>query len=182
MSLRIISVIVSLFLLAGCGTSGGPRPGAEEESLITVTQTERGAMVTVSERILFESGKSDLRKETAEILDKLAKVLNEKTQKKILIEGHTDNVGSAAFNQKLSEQRADAVKSALLDRGVAKMRIQTKGLGFTQPKVSNDSEDGRRINRRVEIIVLGESKENLGGNAFEQSLNVVWTKFKQIFQ
>ncbi len=181
MSLRIISVIASLFLLAGCVTTGGPQSSTEENP-ITVTQTNRGAVVTVSERILFESGKADLRKETAEILDKLAKVLNERTQKKILIEGHTDNVGSAAFNQKLSEQRAEVVKSALLERDVEKARVQTKGWGFSQPKVSNDSEEGRRINRRVEIVVLGETKENLGGNAFEQSLNTVWTKFKQLFQ
>lgn len=178
---RFFTILALVLLVNGCATMGNAPSNATDKG-ITVTQTDRGAMVTVSERILFETGKYEIRKETTEILDKLAKVLNERTRKNILVEGHTDNVGSASFNQKLSEQRADAVKMALLDRGVAKGRLQTKGLGLTQPKVSNDTDEGRRINRRVEIVVLGESKDNLGGNSFELSLNAVWTKFKQLFQ
>lgn len=181
MSLRLLIHLLVLLFVAGCASTGGNQ-GQSTEKGIAVTQTDRGAMVSVSERILFETSKYELRKETAEILDKLAKVLNERTRKDIVIEGHTDNVGSASFNRRLSEQRADAVRSALLERGVAKARLQIQGLGLSKPKVPNDTEEGRRINRRVEIIVLGESKETLGGNSFELSLNAVWTKFKQIFQ
>lgn len=177
---KIIPLLVISWIISGCTSSLNQKQASDKG--ITVTQTERGAVVTVSERILFETGKSEIRKETTDILDKLAKVLNEKTRKQILIEGHTDNIGSMSFNHRLSELRAEAVMNTLLVRGVSKERLQIQGMGFNRPKASNDSEEGRRINRRVEIIVLGESKDTLGGNSFEQSLNAIWTKFKQIFQ
>jgi len=74
----------------------------------------------------------------------------------VLIEGHTDNTGNADFNVKLSQQRADAVRSLLVARGVAPERIATRGHGPKYPIVENDTPAGRQQNRRVEILVLNE--------------------------
>ena len=78
----------------------------------------------------------------------------------MLVEGHTDSVGARALNQKLSEQRATALKASLVAQGVTSERIDTRGLAFDQPIASNDTDQGRRQNRRTEVTVLGETVEN----------------------
>lgn len=174
-----VTLISAALVLGACVTNpSGEGKGAKKD--IEVSQTERGTLITVSERVLFDSGSSELKKDSRDLLDNVAKVLNEKTRNPILIEGHTDNVGSKDANIALSEKRAFAVKRELVSRGVSDKRITTKGLWFSAPKGDNTTAEGRSINRRTEITVLGEKKENLGNN-LEEMLGNVWLKVKQIF-
>jgi outer membrane protein OmpA-like peptidoglycan-associated protein len=103
--------------------------------------------------ILFETGKSDLKPESRPVLKEIAETLKQHADLKILIEGHTDNVGAPASNLTLSDARAAAVKAALVaDFGVDGARITTKGLGDTKPAVPNTTATGRAQNRRVEVV------------------------------
>ena len=103
--------------------------------------------------ILFATGKADLQPESRSVLKEIATTLKEHGDLKILIEGHTDNVGNAASNLSLSDARAAAVKAALVaDYGVAAERISTKGFGDTKPSVPNATPEGRAQNRRVEVV------------------------------
>jgi outer membrane protein OmpA-like peptidoglycan-associated protein len=107
----------------------------------------------VTQGILFETGKSDLKPESRPVLKEIASTMKEHADLKILIEGHTDNVGSAPSNLTLSDARAAAVKAALVaDFGVPADRVTTKGLGDTKPAVPNTTAEGRAQNRRVEIV------------------------------
>jgi outer membrane protein OmpA-like peptidoglycan-associated protein len=103
--------------------------------------------------ILFATGKAELRPESRPVLKEIAETLKKYGDLKILIEGHTDNVGSAASNLTLSDARAAAVKAALVaDFGIADDRMTTKGFGDTKPSVPNTTTAGRAQNRRVEIV------------------------------
>jgi OOP family OmpA-OmpF porin len=107
----------------------------------------------VTQGILFATGKSEIQPESRPVLKEIASTLKQHGDLKILIEGHTDNVGSPASNLALSDARAAAVKAALAaDYGVDAARITTKGLGDTKPSVPNTSAAGRAQNRRVEIV------------------------------
>lgn len=117
--------------------------------------TDRGMVLTIRD-VLFETGKADLMPGAMRSLDKLAAFLNKSPSRNILIEGHTDSVGGDAYNLTLSQQRADAVRTALVLRGVDGSRIITKGYGKKYPIASNSTESGRQQNRRVEIIILNE--------------------------
>jgi hypothetical protein len=103
--------------------------------------------------ILFATGKADLRPESRPVLKEIASTLKEHADLKVLIEGHTDNVGTPASNLALSDARAAAVKAALVaDFGIGADRITTQGLGDTKPAVPNTTAQGRAQNRRVEIV------------------------------
>jgi len=103
--------------------------------------------------ILFATGKADLKPESTPVLKEIAATLKDHPDLKVLIEGHTDNVGQPASNLTLSDARAAAVKTALTtDYGIAADRITTKGLGDTKPAVPNATPEGRAQNRRVEIV------------------------------
>jgi outer membrane protein OmpA-like peptidoglycan-associated protein len=103
--------------------------------------------------ILFATGKADVQPESRPVLKEIASTLKQHPELKVLIEGHTDNVGAAAANLALSDARAAAVKAALVgDFGVDGGRITTKGLGDTKPSVPNATAAGRAQNRRVEVV------------------------------
>jgi outer membrane protein OmpA-like peptidoglycan-associated protein len=103
--------------------------------------------------ILFETGKAELKPESTPVLKEIAATLKQHADLRILIEGHTDNVGTPAANLALSEARAAAVKTALVSGyGADTARITTKGLGDTKPAVPNTTAEGRAQNRRVEIV------------------------------
>lgn len=104
--------------------------------------------------INFETGKAEIKEESSKIIDQIAEMLNTNANLKISIEGHTDNVGNAAANQTLSENRAKAVMSALISKGIDKTRLSSKGWGQTKSVSDNDSDDGKAKNRRVEIVKL----------------------------
>jgi outer membrane protein OmpA-like peptidoglycan-associated protein/tetratricopeptide (TPR) repeat protein len=112
-----------------------------------------GAKVVV-EHILFKTGNATLRTESYGELNKLANLLKENPNIKIEVSGHTDNVGSAATNKKLSKNRALSVKKYLVSQGVASERVEYEGYGFDRPIAPNDTEEGRAANRRVEIEIL----------------------------
>lgn len=108
----------------------------------------------VLDRLDFDPATAALEPAAATTLDSVAIVLKDHPTAQIVLEGHTDNAGDPASNRVLSQSRADAIKAALVARGVAADRISTAGLGQQQPVASNDTEEGRAQNRRMEIVVL----------------------------
>ncbi|MGO4220422.1 OmpA family protein [Lysobacter sp. TAF61] len=104
--------------------------------------------------ITFDFDKSNLKPEFYPVLDNVARTLQEYNQTIVEVAGHTDSVGSDAYNQKLSEQRANAVSGYLTGHGLNRDRFIVVGAGETRPVASNDSESGRAQNRRVEITLV----------------------------
>lgn len=117
-----------------------------------VRETSRGVIVNVPD-VLFEFGRADLTRGAEGTVGEIAKAVRNFPQRRIFVEGHTDSVGSAGFNDRLSRDRARSVADSLVDRGVAPRRITTRGFGETQPIASNSSSTGRAKNRRVEVII-----------------------------
>jgi outer membrane protein OmpA-like peptidoglycan-associated protein len=118
-------------------------------------QTERGLLVTLGD-VLFEFGKAQLLPTAGPRLDKLADFLKQYPDRRLLIEGHTDSVGSNAANLTLSERRAQSVQQALTQRGVDPGRITTRGYGKSFPVASNGTPEGRALNRRVEVVIADD--------------------------
>ncbi len=118
-------------------------------------QTERGLLVTLGD-VLFAFNKSDLTPQAAPRLDKLAGFLRQFPDRRLLIEGYTDSVGGDAYNMDLSQRRAQAVQSALVQRGVEASRITARGYGKSYPVADNNTAEGRAMNRRVEIVIADE--------------------------
>jgi outer membrane protein OmpA-like peptidoglycan-associated protein len=108
------------------------------------------------DNVFFDSGKSTLRAESNKELNELADYMILKKTLFIEIAGHTDNVGAAEANQKLSEERANAVKKYLVSKGIAPERITPKGYGDTQPVEYNDTAEGRQKNRRTEVRIISQ--------------------------
>ncbi len=173
MAKKVLFFVVFMFgiLFGGCAMN------QPEQKDIEVTQTSRGALLTISERLLFDFGKSTVKPEADEVLSKIADIVNTKTKKDISIEGHTDSIGSSETNKKLSIARAQTIKNILISKGVASSRIHIVGYGATRPKADNSSEDGRRLNRRTEIYLLGEDKSVVDNNIFAGLL----VKLKNMF-
>lgn len=155
----LVFTLPAFLLLASCAAT----PNFDDGNF-KVTQTNRGAMITSSEKVMFDSGRHEVKPVAQTFLRNLAETLNTKTAAKILIEGHTDSVGGDAVNTPLSERRADAVKAILVKNGVNINRITTVGLGQSEAIADNASEAGRAKNRRTEIILLGESTKVLMEN------------------
>lgn len=128
---------------------------------LNAKQTERGLVVTLGD-VLFETGKADLRGTATANLSKLSGFLAQYPDRSLVIEGHTDSVGSDSFNQVLSQNRADSVKAFLLNQGVAANRITAVGKGESSPVASNDSSSGRQMNRRVEVIIATPGQVSSG--------------------
>jgi outer membrane protein OmpA-like peptidoglycan-associated protein len=125
-----------------------------ELARIASTRSEqRGLIVTLSGGILFDTGKTSLKAGAKSTLTKIAKQLQTDPSLKIAVEGHTDNVGSAAKNQTLSEKRANAVRDYLVSSGIASDHITATGRGAEAPIVTNKTAAGRQQNRRVELVI-----------------------------
>ncbi len=108
------------------------------------------------QHIYFDVGKATLRSESFKSLDNLAELLKVKDEMVIEIAGHTDNTGDKNANLRLSQARAEAVRDYLIKKGIAPSRIIARGYGDTQPVATNDTEEGRQMNRRVEIRIIKE--------------------------
>ena len=124
----------------------------QEMRALQAQQTERGMVLTLGD-VLFDTGKSKLKPGAFTTIDRLADVLKESNNRKVTIEGHTDSTGSEERNQVLSEERAQAVQAALLERGVPAAQVAAVGRGQSAPIATNDTPYGRQRNRRVELIV-----------------------------
>jgi outer membrane protein OmpA-like peptidoglycan-associated protein len=123
--------------------------------ILETRDTARGLVVNMSD-VLFDSGKFTLRPLAREKLAKISGIVLAYPSLKLAIEGNTDSVGTEAFNQQLSEQRAEGVRSYLTQQGVPESSTTATGFGKTRPIASNDTSAGRQQNRRVELIVSGE--------------------------
>jgi outer membrane protein OmpA-like peptidoglycan-associated protein len=123
----------------------------QELAELKAKKTDRGMVLTLGD-VLFDTGKATLKAGAYGTVDRLAKVMNEAPDRKVMIEGHTDSVGSEELNQALSERRAAAVQTALLERGVRSDQIIAVGKGKSYPIASNEDAGGRQRNRRVEMI------------------------------
>lgn len=111
----------------------------------------------LADNILFDSNKSDIKKDLYRVLNKIIYILNEHPQMHLAIDAHTDNVGNNVFNLKLSNDRAYSVLNYLVNNGISKERLQSKGYGETKPVVDckdNCTEDDNKMNRRVELIII----------------------------
>jgi outer membrane protein OmpA-like peptidoglycan-associated protein len=126
-----------------------------ELSDLKAKQTERGIILTIGD-VLFATGKADLSPEAMRSVDKLGEFLQKYTNRNVLIEGHTDSVGSDELNLTLSQKRADSLKEALTGKGIPAERITTVGYGKKFPVASNETTAGKQQNRRVEVSILNE--------------------------
>lgn len=121
---------------------------------IDVTRTDEDELrVTVRNEILFDFDSASLRSSSRDELREMAQVFNEYNDTTIVVQGHTDSTGTAAYNQRLSDRRANTVSGYLEDLGVRSSRIDAVGHGESSPKASNGTASGRQQNRRVEIYI-----------------------------
>ncbi len=118
---------------------------------VSVTRQGEDIILNMPGNVTFKTASSDLNPSFTNVLDGVAMVGKEFDKTLISVEGHTDNVGDTAFNQTLSEQRASSVATYLSGRGIAPNRLMAIGFGESRPIASNDNENGRQQNRRVEI-------------------------------
>src|SRR5438477_61487 len=144
---------------AVAGGAIGHRMDKQQQELkqipgVEVTRpAENEIAVQLTNDILFDFNSYALRQESRETLRELANNFRQYPDEEVSVEGHTDNVGSDDYNQRLSEQRAGSVRDYLVDQGVPTERVSAIGYGKNRPKASNDTPEGRQINRRVEIHV-----------------------------
>jgi len=136
--------------------------GRLQDALSKVADTQQSArgMIVNLPDILFAVNQATLKPEASMVLAKLAGILLIMQDLNLRVEGHTDSTGSAAYNQKLSQQRADSVMDFLARQGIATQRMKSVGYGMDRPVADNNSADSRQKNRRVEIVIAeGEVKE-----------------------
>lgn len=130
-------------------------PGPKENAGCPEGATKAVEMFKVRDKIFFVSGKSIIKRESFPMLNDLAKSFNDHPELlKVRVEGHTDSLGNRAMNQKLSQNRAEAVRKYLIKQGVAAERLVAEGFADSKPIASNDTVKGRAINRRVEFTIL----------------------------
>ncbi|MEP1768044.1 MAG: OmpA family protein [Sulfitobacter sp.] len=147
---------------AALGAGGGALLDKQESDLraslgndnVTITNTGDRLIVTLPQDILFATGSSAVRPDLQRDLGTVASNLQAYPDSTVQIIGHTDSDGEAAFNQQLSESRANAVASILLSNGIPSSRVQSYGRGEAQPVASNLNAEGKAQNRRVEIVIL----------------------------
>ncbi len=180
----MVLAVCATAALQGCQSTPPPVPpavAAYTGPTLSVEQSERGVQIFLPSAALFETGKSELHASIAgPYIARVAQLLSTKTSKNVLLEGHTDDVGSAPLNQALSEARARAVRDALQKQGIPAERMNTVGYSYNRPVASNATEDGRRLNRRVEVIILDEKVENITRDEPANAFDSAWSKLKQM--
>jgi outer membrane protein OmpA-like peptidoglycan-associated protein len=120
-------------------------------------RTERGLVMRLGNEVLFDTGRAELKPGADRALDQLARFMREHPERSVLVEGHTDSTGSHGLNMELSQRRADAVRTALVARGIEADRVSSVGYGPQYAIASNDNAGGRQLNRRVEVVISDES-------------------------
>jgi outer membrane protein OmpA-like peptidoglycan-associated protein len=140
---------------AQLAAASSEQQAAELQRQIDVLQakpTDRGFVLTLGD-VLFTTGRADLKPGATGNLSKLVAFLDKYPDRSVAIQGYTDSVGSEDYNQRLSERRADSVKSYLTGQGIGSTRLSALGKGRSDPVADNDSAAGRQQNRRVEVII-----------------------------
>ena len=137
------------------------------ERVANVQMEARGLVITLSGAVLFEFGKSDLLPIAESKLREVAKALEEELDngKVLVVEGHTDSIGSEAANQKLSQERAESVRRFMISEGIDESKIEAVGKGESSPLVPNDTAERRANNRRVEIVVRDANQGSPGSGS-----------------
>jgi outer membrane protein OmpA-like peptidoglycan-associated protein len=158
MWMTVILVAVLLTLMAGCQTAP-PAAGATAKSEAALRSlgfvpVQDGWMLDMATPILFEIDRADLRPESRAAIAKMAEVLLKIGVQRIRLEGHTDELGSREYNVDLSLRRAEAVSRELAAHGFPQDAIVRRGLGYEHPVATNDTREGRALNRRVTVMVL----------------------------
>ena len=123
-----------------------------------VERVGEGIKITFDSGILFDTNSATLRPASEADIAKMAAVLQKYPDTNVLIEGHTDNAGTDAINQPLSERRAQAVSNATIAKGVSATRVSTQGYGSSQPIADNSTAEGKQANRRVEVAIYANEK------------------------
>jgi outer membrane protein OmpA-like peptidoglycan-associated protein len=159
----IVGGAVGAAVGAGTGALIGHYMDKQQEDLqqVSSANVERQGdqlVVRFNSAILFDTGKADLKPQSQKDLADFSQVLMKYPETDLVIEGHTDSTGTAAVNNKLSEQRAQSVVSFLQKQGVANARMQSKGYGETMPIGDNKTEEGRAQNRRVQIKIAANEE------------------------
>ncbi|MFZ5485209.1 MAG: OmpA family protein [Pseudomonadota bacterium] len=176
-----LAPFLSLLILSGCASLSDRQSGVTE-TRVPIAQIDRGVLIWLPDHVLFDTGQAEFKQDlAAPFLDKVARLLREKTTKNIALEGHTDNVGTAEYNLDLSRRRAKSVRDAFLARGVPAQRMALAGLGMDQPVAPNDTEIGRTLNRRVEVIVLDEQVENITRDEPANTFEAAFERLKALF-
>jgi outer membrane protein OmpA-like peptidoglycan-associated protein len=133
------------------------------EGELKARETERGTVLTLGNDVLFDSGAATLKPGGRKAVDNLATLLQKQPARSIQLGGFTDSTGSAETNRRLSEARAEAVKQALVERGIDPKRIETRGFGQAFPVASNETAVGRQLNRRVEVVIAPAPSSSSAG-------------------
>jgi len=124
-------------------------------TILQTRDTARGLIVNMSD-VLFDTAKFTLRPEAREKLAKVAGIVSGHPGLRLDVEGHTDSVGGDDYNQQLSEERGGSVRDYLIEQGMNRTSVSSKGFGKTQPVASNETVSGRQQNRRVELVISGD--------------------------
>ena len=125
-------------------------------TILETRETARGLVVNVSD-VLFDFDSANLKPGAREKVARIAEILRSHPDLKIQVEGHTDSVGTDSYNLRLSERRADSVRGGLVQQGINRDVVGTAGFGESKPVATNGTAEGRQQNRRVEVVVSGES-------------------------
>jgi outer membrane protein OmpA-like peptidoglycan-associated protein len=144
-------------------TEQAARLQAEVDQL-KATPTPRGLVLTLGD-VLFDSGRAQLNPGSARKLDQLGQFLTDHPERRVQIDGFTDSIGTESYNQDLSQRRADAVKFALISRGINSSRIGSQGYGKGFPVADNTDSGGRQLNRRVEVVIGDDNGASIAGRS-----------------
>ncbi|CED57241.1 outer membrane protein, OmpA family [Aliivibrio wodanis] len=174
MKKQILGLIIATSFLVGCQSAPNNKTLVIEDTTTIETfinyhdrelqqfiTSDVGSIATSKGEVIlllngdksFDSGSTEIKIESKEVLSKLAQLLKDKPESEIFIAGHTDSRGSKQFNMALSNKRADSVQALLEEQGVSLNRMNTYGFGEEEPIASNKNQDGRKRNRRIEIRI-----------------------------
>ncbi len=150
--MRVLLSLAALSLALGTGcASSKPVVSASAAKYLSVS----GSQFQLKDKVYFETGSANIEAKSFELLDAVAVVLKENPRLgKLRVEGHTDNTGEASANLKLSQERAESVVKYLVGKGIAAATLEAVGFGDTKPVASNETEEGKTSNRRVDFTIV----------------------------
>lgn len=168
----LLIVALTTLILTGCAsTAGNTARNLEAANKVRFEDTEKGLAIKINDGLLFKFGEASLQTDADMILDELMSVIS-KARARIIVEGHTDSVGSEAANLKLSKARADTVVQSLIKRKVLPTRMVATGYGSSRPeRFPEKTAEDARFNRRAVIILEGENRESIGAKGAEARMD-----------